>query len=140
MDARSANYRPQVQISRMAVIKRQVPVYTYQQKGSTDHWTVASGALGKGGARWLPVRRPDLYAGEVFRTLARAHGIVLPKEKVVKSLPGGTTLATHQSPILREILRGMLKYSTNLSAEMVGLAATQAGGKSPAHCAPRRKP
>lgn len=131
MDARSANYRPEVQISRMAVIKRQVPVYTYQQKGSTDHWTVASGALGKGGARWLPVRRPDLYAGEVFRTLARAHGIVLPKEKVVKSLPGGTTLATHQSPILREILRGMLKYSTNLSAEMVGLAATQSGGKSP---------
>lgn len=126
MDARSANYRPEVSIAKMAVIKRQMPVYTYQQKGSTDHWTVASGALGKGGARWLPVRRPDLYAGEVFRTLARAHGIVLPKEKVTKSLPAGITVATYQSALLRDILRDMLKYSTNLTAEMVGLAATGA--------------
>lgn len=128
MDARSANYRPAVTIAKMAVIKRQVPVYTYQQKGSTDHWTVASGALGKGGARWLPVRRPDLYAGEVFRTLARAHGIVLQKEKVIKRLPAGTTIATHQSPVLRDILRDMLKYSTNLTAEMVGMAAAQSSG------------
>jgi D-alanyl-D-alanine carboxypeptidase/D-alanyl-D-alanine-endopeptidase (penicillin-binding protein 4) len=125
MDARSERYRPNVTVARMTVARRAAPLYTYQQKGTTDHWTVASQALGKGGSRWLPVRRPDLYAGEVFRTLARAHGIVLPAEKPSKNHPSGTTLASHESAALREILRGMLKYSTNLTAELVGLAATQ---------------
>lgn len=33
-------------------------------------------------------------------------------------------MVTHQSAPLCEILRDMLKYSTNLTAEMVGMAAT----------------
>lgn len=131
MDARSQSYRPEVQIAHMSVINRKVPIYTYQQKGETDHWTVASDALGKGGSRWLPVRRPDLYAGEVFRTLARAHGITLPKEKSVSSLPAGTTLASLESALLRDILRDMLKHSTNITAEMVGLSASLAAGQKP---------
>ena len=43
--------------------------------------------------------------------------------KVVNRISAGTALVTHQSASLREILRDMLKYSTNLTAEMVGLAA-----------------
>lgn len=128
MDARSRNYRPDVSVAKMRVVKRQLPVYTYESKGGTDHWTVAQGALGKGGARWLPVRVPEAYAGDVFRTLARAHGIVLKKAKVVKQVPSGVVLVTHKSAPLSEVLRGMLKYSTNLTAEMVGIAATQLRG------------
>ncbi|CUH67293.1 D-alanyl-D-alanine carboxypeptidase DacB precursor [Thalassovita gelatinovora] len=128
MDARSAKYRPEVAIAKMAVQTRQLPVYTYESRGGTDHWTVASGALGNGGSRWLPVRRPDKYAGDVFRTLARAHGISLPKETIANTLPAGSTVVTQQSAVLRDILRLTLKYSTNLSAEMIGLAATQADG------------
>ena len=43
--------------------------------------------------------------------------------KVVNRISAGTALVTHQSASLREILRDMLKYSTNLTAEMAGLAA-----------------
>lgn len=132
MDARSARYRPEVAVAKMAVKNRQLPVYTYEQRGGTDHWTVASGALGNGGARWLPVRRPEKYAGDVFRTLARAHGIVLKRETVAATLPAGRTLVSHDSPALRDILREMLKYSTNLTAEMIGMAATGAAGGKPA--------
>ena len=89
MDARTEKYRPEVAMARMKVVKRTAPVYTYSDKGGADHWTVANAALGKGGSRWLPVRRPTDYAGDVFRTMARAHGIVLSKPKVVKSLPQG---------------------------------------------------
>jgi D-alanyl-D-alanine carboxypeptidase/D-alanyl-D-alanine-endopeptidase (penicillin-binding protein 4) len=131
MDARSDSYRPAVTVAKMKVVRRQAPLYTYAQKGTQDHWTVASGALGKGGSRWLPVRRPDLYAAEVFRTLARAHGVALPKEKTVKRLPAGTTLASVESAPLSTILRAMMKYSTNLTAEMVGLAASQAAAGKP---------
>ena len=124
MDARSDKYRPEVSVARMRVVERSLPVYTYAEQGGEDHWTVASKALGKGGARWLPVRQTEIYAAEVLRTFARSQGIVLGKPQVTKARPGGTTLASHASPELRIILRDMLKYSNNLTAEMVGLAAT----------------
>ncbi|MFD1508106.1 D-alanyl-D-alanine carboxypeptidase/D-alanyl-D-alanine-endopeptidase [Lacimonas salitolerans] len=128
MDARSDRYRPEVQVARMQVVARDAPVYTYADTDGRDDWTVARGALGNGGARWLPVRRPALYAGEVFRGFARAQGIVLTAETETDTQPGGTVLARHDSAPLREILREVLRYSTNLTAEMVGIAASQAGG------------
>lgn len=128
MDARSERYRPEVSVAKMRIVKRTVPVYTYEKRGNTDHWTVASGALGNGGGRWLPVRQPEIYAGEVFRTLARAHGIVLKAPKKTPTAPQGQILARHQSPALKVMLKAMLKYSTNITAEMVGLAATRKRG------------
>ncbi len=131
MDGRTDKYRPDVDVARMKIVKRDLPVYTYKSQGGRDHWTVASGALGKGGARWLPMREPEVYAGEVFRTLARAHGITLKAPKKTQTPPRGTVLARKQSPALREILKAMLKYSTNITAEMVGIAASQARGAQP---------
>ncbi|MCG7624339.1 D-alanyl-D-alanine carboxypeptidase/D-alanyl-D-alanine endopeptidase [Epibacterium sp. Ofav1-8] len=124
MDARTQKYRPEVFTSKMAVVRRDLPVYTYQDKSGVDHWTVASGALGNGGARWLPVRNPALYAGDVFQTLARAHGIALPNPRQVARMPSGSLIAQHQSDPLPVLLKGMLKYSNNLMAEMIGMSAS----------------
>ncbi len=124
MDARSKSYRPAVTIARMAIARRKGPVYTYRDGGDHDAWTVASAALGNGGARWLPVRKPEAYAGEVFMTLARSHGIELTQGEPPRAAPGGTALAVHRSAPLTEVLRDMLKYSNNLTAELVGMTAT----------------
>ncbi|MDZ7711492.1 MAG: D-alanyl-D-alanine carboxypeptidase/D-alanyl-D-alanine-endopeptidase [Roseovarius sp.] len=125
MDARSGRYRPDVTVARMRVADRRAPVYAYRDAGGHDDWTVARGALGGGGARWLPVRKPALYAGEVFATFARSQGIVLTDPKEIEGvLPKGTTLITHKSDPLADILRGMLRYSTNITAEMVGMTAS----------------
>jgi len=124
MDARSSRYRPDVRVARIAVAPRDLPVYTYSDKGDHDAWTVARGALGEAGARWLPVRRPAEYAAEVFATFARAHGIVLKPGPSLGQTPGGQILVTHKSAPLREILRGMLKYSNNLTAELVGMTTS----------------
>ncbi|MEO3414776.1 D-alanyl-D-alanine carboxypeptidase/D-alanyl-D-alanine-endopeptidase [Roseovarius sp. CAU 1744] len=126
MDARTAKYRPDVTVARMQVSDRKGPVYTYEDGGSYDSWSVARRFLGKNGSRWLPVRKPEAYAGEVFRTLARSHGIVLAAPEVVRADPGGRALVTRQSEPLPEILREMLKYSTNLTAELVGQMASKA--------------
>ncbi|PCJ07477.1 MAG: D-alanyl-D-alanine carboxypeptidase/D-alanyl-D-alanine-endopeptidase [Rhodobacteraceae bacterium] len=131
MDARTEKYRPEVAMARMKVVTRKAPVYTYADKGGADQWTVASAALGKGGSRWLPVRKPAEYTGDVFRTLVRAHGIVLRKPRVLKSLPQGKVLARHNSAPLSVMLRDMLKYSNNLMAEMIGMSASAAGGRRP---------
>ena len=130
MDARSENYRPAVSIARMKIVERDMPVYTYASSQNVDRWTVASTALGNGGSRWLPVRRPDLYAAEVFQVFARSHGIQLKKVQVSRERAYGTVLVDRKSSTLQRILKNMLAYSTNLTAEVVGLTATKAGGAS----------
>ncbi|WP_293577441.1 D-alanyl-D-alanine carboxypeptidase/D-alanyl-D-alanine-endopeptidase [Phaeobacter sp.] len=131
MDARTQKYRPEVAVAQMAVAKRKLPVYSYQDRKGADHWTVANAALGKGGSRWLPVRKPGAYAADVLRTMVRANGIALRAPKVAKNRPNGHVLATHQSPPLDVMLKATLKFSNNLMAEMIGLAATQARGGRP---------
>ncbi len=126
MDARSDKYRPAVRVARMSVVNRQTPIYTYSDAGDHDDWTVARAALGQAGTRWLPVRRPADYAGEVFIGFARAQGITLEGAQVQETAPEGITLVTHHSDALSDVLTGMLKYSNNLTAELVGLTATVA--------------
>lgn len=133
MDARTGRLRPEVQTARMALANRQAPVYSYKERNGIDEWSVARSALGNNGGRWLPVRAPALYAGDVFRTLARSQGIALPAAKAVRRLPAGArVLAQMSSAPLRVILRDMLKFSTNLTAEMVGMAATAGRSGRPA--------
>lgn len=124
MDARSETHRPDVSMARMRIVDRQAPIYTYENNGTIDDWTIARGSLGNGGARWLPVRKPALYAGDVLRTFLRSNGIVVPQAARLTTPPEGRTLLTHRSGPLTEILRDMLRFSTNLTAEAVGLAAS----------------
>jgi D-alanyl-D-alanine carboxypeptidase/D-alanyl-D-alanine-endopeptidase (penicillin-binding protein 4) len=72
----------------------------------------------------LPVRKPALYAADVFSTLARSQGIVLKPAEISRTLPEGQVMATLRSGPLRKILQDMLKYSTNITAEMVGMSAS----------------
>jgi D-alanyl-D-alanine carboxypeptidase/D-alanyl-D-alanine-endopeptidase (penicillin-binding protein 4) len=128
MDARSDLYRPLVTVARIEIVDRELPVYTYADGGGTDRWTVARSALGEGGSRWLPVRYPALYAGEVFRSFAVAEGIALPVPTDVAVPPQGTEVARRESPALDPMLADMLEFSTNLTAEALGLAASLARG------------
>lgn len=129
MDARAERFVPQVGMSSVRIVRREAPLFTYEPGEATDSWTVASGALGKGGSRWLPVRHPAVYTAEVFRTLAAAQGITLPDAALVTTLPAtpGGEIAAHVSVPMDQVLRDMLRYSTNLTAECAGLAASGAG-------------
>jgi len=132
MDARALKFRPRVSTTAMTVVDRRSPVFTLTTLERSDRWTVARRALGRKGGRWLPVRRPEFYAAEVFRTLARAFGIQLPEFRHTSTLPRDIRpVATWESAPLDEMLRRMLKYSTNLTAECVGLTATRKRGENP---------
>jgi serine-type D-Ala-D-Ala carboxypeptidase/endopeptidase (penicillin-binding protein 4) len=127
LDARGERFAPKVDMVRVALARREAPVFTYDP-GRTEEWTVATSALGQGGSRWLPVRDPGRYVAEVFRTLARAQGMTLAAPERMQARPDGTELGRVESAPLPEVLRGMLRFSTNLTAECVGLAASGAGG------------
>ena len=88
---------------------------------------MAQGALAQAGSRWLPVRQVALYVAEVFTTLCAAQGIAVPPPLLVPAVPAGArVLATWQSDELATVLRQMLRFSTNITAETVGLTATGA--------------
>ena len=128
MDARGERYAPTVSRARMQVVDREGPEFDYTSRGGVEQWSVAEHALGAHGSRWLPVRQTGGYAGEVFRALAAAQGIRLPEAQAISGTTGGTVLAQHQSADLRTVLREMLKFSTNVTAEVVGLTASIALG------------
>ncbi|QDY68819.1 D-alanyl-D-alanine carboxypeptidase/D-alanyl-D-alanine-endopeptidase [Qingshengfaniella alkalisoli] len=127
MDARTGNIVPKVERVQVSVAERELPVYVYSEKADRggESWTVARSALGSGGARWLPVRQSGMYAGEVFRSIAGRKGIDLPQARMSLEEPTGAVLAARPSPEMADILRGMLLYSTNLTAEVVGLSASK---------------
>jgi serine-type D-Ala-D-Ala carboxypeptidase/endopeptidase (penicillin-binding protein 4) len=134
VDARGERFVPGVDMVRVDVAQRDAPLFTYAP-GRVEEWTVASAALGKGGSRWLPVRDPGAYVAEVFRTLARAQGIQLAVGERVASVPSGAEIGRVDSEPLPLVLRDMLKFSTNLTAECVGLTASgqaslEASGKA----------
>ncbi len=128
MQGRSARSRPDVRVATMELSDRAGPVFQYTPGSGTDRWSVSRRALGRDGARWLPVRIPALYAGDVFAQLARARGIEITNPELTTDIPGGEVFVEHISPRLDEIVRDMLNYSTNLTAEVIGRAATLAQG------------
>ena len=124
IDARSANYRPAVTVTEVALVDRDMPVFAYRDAGDVDRWTIARSALNAEGSRWLPVRHPALYAGEVFATFMRSHGVILSRPRETLVMPGGLILARYRSAPLDDQLRFMLRNSINLSAEVTGMTAT----------------
>ncbi len=128
VDARGARYVPKVSSADVAAVNRAAPLFTYNRASGKEHWTIAASALTSPGSRWLPVRDPAGYAGDVFRTLAAAQGVTLPAANRAGAPGDGTVLAEHVSDPLSDVLRDMLKHSTNLTAETVGMATSEARG------------
>jgi D-alanyl-D-alanine carboxypeptidase/D-alanyl-D-alanine-endopeptidase (penicillin-binding protein 4) len=110
---------------------RGAPVFKYTLANGHDRWSVAQSALGNGGGRWLPVRQPADYVGEVFQTLAAGAGLRLPVHKHGKVPSNAGELVRFESNHMDEVLRWMLKYSNNLTAECIGLTASQKLGGRP---------
>jgi serine-type D-Ala-D-Ala carboxypeptidase/endopeptidase (penicillin-binding protein 4) len=128
MDARGERFLPAVKMATMALAAGDVPLFAYRPGAGQDHWTVAERALGEAGSRWLPVRQPAVYVAEVFQTLCAAHGLRLPDAEIMAQPPAGLDeIVAHDGAVLPKVLQDMLKFSTNLTAEAVGLTASGAG-------------
>ena len=129
MQARALRFSPETNVARMQMVDRPGPVYEYRRGQNVDKWSVARGSLGKKpGARWLPVRFPGLYAGDAFRSVARLQGLNLPFPQITGNPPVGALVATVKSNVLEDVLRSMMRYSTNITAEAVGMASSLVNG------------
>lgn len=88
-----------------------------------DRWLL-SPKISEKGEDWLPVVNPSRITAEAFHTLAAAEGVDLPEPMPGATPDGAHEVIVHESLPLSEIARGILRYSNNLSAELVGLAAS----------------
>lgn len=134
VEARSDTMSPQTDAVRLEVAEAtpsgRIFDYVAAPEPEPETWIVAAGALGAKGARWLPVRRPAPYAADVMRRLAAEAGIELPTPAPGTAPLVSDVLARVESRPLAAVLQDMLKYSTNLTAEAVGLTAARASGAS----------
>ncbi len=90
-----------------------------------DRWLLSPDLTARGEA-WLPVGDPSRITAEVFRALAAGEGVVLPEAAPGVTPDGAREVVRHESVPLTDIARQVLRYSNNLSAELIGLAASRA--------------
>jgi D-alanyl-D-alanine carboxypeptidase/D-alanyl-D-alanine-endopeptidase (penicillin-binding protein 4) len=102
--------------------------FLYAGDASGERWLIApdlAETLPEEGAIFLPVKSPDLNTAQVFRTIAAAQKVTLP-EPVPGAVPANAELiGTVESPPLSEIIKGLLKFSNNITAELIGATAMQ---------------
>jgi D-alanyl-D-alanine carboxypeptidase/D-alanyl-D-alanine-endopeptidase (penicillin-binding protein 4) len=91
---------------------------------SLDRWRYAS-LLSAQGNTFLPVRTPSLQTALVFRQLALSGGVALPPPEPGHVPANALEIGHVESPPLVEIIRGLLRYSNNMEAELIGLAASR---------------
>ena len=132
VSAKAVRLDPEVAGVRVALASAPgAPMFSHSLEGGAEIWRMRRSSFRGKGARWLPVRQPELYAGEVFRALAGSHGVSLEPARKGPAPEGAAVIARHRSRPLLPMLKAMLYYSTNLTAEIVGLAASRAGGLEP---------
>lgn len=100
--------------------------FTPQPYRTGERWLFAPAAgPGAEGRVWLPVGQPALAAATIFRRVAGEAGIALPAPAAGPLPPAATLLALHRSEPLAVLARQVLRYSNNLSAELIGLSAAR---------------
>lgn len=82
-----------------------------------------SPALPERGTAWLPVHSPGFHTAMLFRALLGDAGAALPRPQPGTVPAGAAVLARHESEPLAAIAGQVLRFSNNLSAELLGLAA-----------------
>ncbi|MEA2780122.1 MAG: hypothetical protein QOK29_1666 [Rhodospirillaceae bacterium] len=98
--------------------------FLYAGDGSADHWQYST-RLPDQGATFLPVKGSSLHTALIFRQLAILAGTSLPPAQPGRAPADAEIIGRIESRPLADIIPGLLHYSNNLSAELLGLAATR---------------
>ncbi|GAB2174958.1 D-alanyl-D-alanine carboxypeptidase [Dongia sp. agr-C8] len=102
--------------------------FLYAGDAAGERWLYAPDlpeTLPEEGAIFLPVKQPARNTALVFRELAKRNGIALPEPQVGTVPPDAIAIATVESPPLSEVMTGLLKFSNNMTAELIGMATSR---------------
>jgi serine-type D-Ala-D-Ala carboxypeptidase/endopeptidase (penicillin-binding protein 4) len=99
--------------------------FLYAGAGKADRWLYAT-SLPDRGLAFLPVRGTSLQTALVFAELAEMQGMKLPQPAPGRAPANADVVGLMESPPLAEIIPGLMRYSNNSTAELIGLAASRA--------------
>jgi D-alanyl-D-alanine carboxypeptidase/D-alanyl-D-alanine-endopeptidase (penicillin-binding protein 4) len=102
--------------------------FLYAGDAAGERWLYARDlpeTLSEDGAIFLPVKAAALNTAQIFRRIAGDSGVTLPQPRPGSVPSAATPFATVESPPLSEIMAGLLKYSNNMTAELIGMAAAR---------------
>jgi D-alanyl-D-alanine carboxypeptidase/D-alanyl-D-alanine-endopeptidase (penicillin-binding protein 4) len=102
--------------------------FLYAGDASGESWLYAPDlgeTLPEEGAIFLPVKQPARNTALVFREIARRNGIALPEPQAGTVPTDATPVATVESPPLADVMTGLLKFSNNMTAELIGMATSR---------------
>jgi serine-type D-Ala-D-Ala carboxypeptidase/endopeptidase (penicillin-binding protein 4) len=98
--------------------------FLYAGDSTLDRWQYAR-TLADHGSTFLPVKATAAHTALLFRTLAKAGGVALPMPAPGQVPADAVQIGRIESRPLAEIIIGLLRFSNNPSAELVGLAASR---------------
>jgi D-alanyl-D-alanine carboxypeptidase/D-alanyl-D-alanine-endopeptidase (penicillin-binding protein 4) len=101
--------------------------FLYAGDASGERWLYAPDlpeTLPEEGAIFLPVKQPARNTALVFREIAKRNGVPMPEPQAGAVPADATLVATVESPPLSDVMTGLLKFSNNMTAELIGLATS----------------
>jgi serine-type D-Ala-D-Ala carboxypeptidase/endopeptidase (penicillin-binding protein 4) len=99
-------------------------LFLYAGDGRADRWLYAAN-LPQHGVALLPVKGTALQTALIFSQLAAMQGLRLPNPAPGRAPEDASQLGFMESPSLAEIIPGLMRYSNNSTAELIGLAASR---------------
>jgi D-alanyl-D-alanine carboxypeptidase/D-alanyl-D-alanine-endopeptidase (penicillin-binding protein 4) len=96
----------------------------YRDDAKAPAWLVIPSKRAKGEIR-VPVKRPDFNAAYLFRKAAEKHGIALPEPAAGTAPEAANVLVRQISKPLPDIVYRTQRFSNNMAAEMLSLAAAR---------------
>ena len=119
----------------IGMLANPLPAAAPMQRDPSVHegWLYAPGLLEPKGMVNLPVADAGLNAALLFRAVAAKAGLTVTEPRPGRVPPTAPVIAAVESQPLAEIVRLALRYSNNMTAELIGLAAsTRMAGAPPA--------
>lgn len=98
--------------------------FIYDGAADAERWLYAPNLEGHG-SLFLPVKEADLHTARVFRRIAAGLGIALPDPRAAAVPVDAVAIGEIDSKLLSDIVPGLLQYSNNLTAELIGVAAAR---------------
>ena len=95
--------------------------FHYQQKNDTDYWShdLALRKHARSHSKYLPVKRPAIYTGEILRNIAQQHAIEVPMPQKKQIEGNRLPLHNHKSSDFIYIGGAVLDFSSNLLADTI---------------------
>ncbi len=98
------------------------PTLTFLNGNGHEQWRLNPHGK-RSGWDWVPIKKPAQYTALVFREFCKTAGLHLPTPEVGRVAPHATTLASHASAPLSDLVDVTLEHSNNLWTELIGMTA-----------------